>query len=100
MDIVGYHYYYGILRMRDLAALINYHLATLSSRKVIAKYMKVSGPDWWNNTTIKAGSQSLQVPYLYFRNMLGEYIEYNSTNGARLDREQRKIERRNKNRFL
>jgi hypothetical protein len=100
MDIVGYHYYYGILRMKDVAALINYHLASLSSRKVISKYMRLSGSDWWNSTNIKAGSKSVQLPYLYFRNMLAEYIEYNETNRVRLEREQRKIERRNKSRFL
>lgn len=100
MDIVGYHYYYGIVRMKDLAALINYHLAALSSRNVIKKYMKVSGTGWWNSTDIKEGSKSVQLPYLYFRHMLAEFIDYNERNKNALEREQRNIERKNKARFM
>jgi hypothetical protein len=100
LDIVGYHYYYGLVRMKDLAAVLNYQLASLSARKVIAKYLHLSGEEWWKTTTIQGGSGGAPLPYLYFRNMLDAYVTYNEQHRARLKKEQDRIARKNKNRYL
>ncbi len=100
LDIVGYHYYYGLIRMKDLAAVLNYQLAALSSRKVIANYLHISGEEWWGTTSMGAGSGGAPLPYLYFRNMLGDYVTYNEQHKARLAREQRKIATKIRSRYL
>jgi hypothetical protein len=100
LDIVGYHYWYGLIRMRDVAALLNYHLATFASRKVIASYLRVSGEDWWNTTTIKTGSGSAQLPYLYFHHMLGDFVKYNERNQARIRKIQSQIAEEIKGKYL
>lgn len=100
LDIVGYHYWYGMIRMRDIAALLNYQLATLASRKVIARYLKGSGKDWWAHSTISTGSAAAQLPYLYFRHMLGDYVEYNEKYKAKIEEMQSGIASRIKGRYL
>ncbi len=100
LDIVGYHYWYGMIRMRDIAALLNYHLATFASRKVVARYLKVSGEEWWKTTAISTGSKATQLPYLYFRHMLGDFVAYNAKNAAKIQRMQTEIASRMKGQYL
>ena len=89
-----------MIRMRDIAALLNYHLATLASRKVVAKYLKVSGEDWWAEVAISTGSGAAQLPYLYFRYMLGDFVEYNEKYKKRIQKMQSDIATRIKGRYL
>jgi hypothetical protein len=100
LDIVGYHYYYGLIRMKDLAAVLNYQLAALSSRKVIARYLKASGQGWWGTTAMGGGAGGAPLPYLYFRNLLGDYVTNNEQHQARLTKEQHKIATKIRNRYL
>jgi hypothetical protein len=84
LDVVGYHHCYGLIRMPDIAALLNYQLATLATRKVVARYLRVSGNDWWPGTPMSQRSGSTQLPYFYFRNMLGEFMDYNEKHGPKI----------------
>jgi hypothetical protein len=100
LDIVGYHFHHGIIPMNDLAAMLNYQLATLNGRDVIKFYLGVSASEgWFANTDIQKQSGAVQVPFLYLRNMLVEYQRYNEENRAKLKKDQNDISRRNRQRY-
>ena len=100
LDVVGYHHYHGLIRTKDIVAMLNYHLAALASRKVINTYLTASGESWFSSTSIQQNSSAQTIPYLYLRHMLGEYIIYNEKNAAMMKGEQEKIAKKLRGRFL
>ncbi len=100
LDIVGYHFRHGTIPMKDLAAMLNYQLATLNGRDVIKFYLGVSASEgWFANTDIQKQSGAVQVPFLYLRNMLVEYQRYNEMNRTKLKEDQDDISKRNRARY-
>lgn len=97
LDIIGYHYHYGVIPMSILAGMLNSQLSTLVGRDVIRYYLGVSAnEDWFATTDIQRKSGAVQVPFLYLRNMLSEYQKYNKDNQARLKKDQDKIAKRSR----
>jgi hypothetical protein len=100
LDIIDYHHYYGLIRTKDVAAMLNYQLAAMASRKVIQTYLQATGEAWFNSTTIRKGSSANQIPFIYLRNMLGQYVLYNQENEQILKAEQDRIANKLRGRFL
>lgn len=84
LDIIGYHYHHGLIRMKDVAAMLNYQLAAFASRKVIKTYLgEVGGADWWEKSKLHTGSGGAKIPYLYFRILLADFVRHNKKHNDR-----------------
>ncbi len=95
LDVIGYHYVHGLLRMQDITGMIGYQLAVVSSREVIRHYLKESGRSWWERTGIYKDT-AVQPPYTYLRILIKEFKAYNlkhyEIQKKTLEQHQRKIE--------
>jgi len=97
LDLVGYHYCQGLVRMNEIATTIGYHLSFLRANKVMKKYLADSSHrNWWVETKYFEQTHS-QGPFTYLRILLDEFELYGRRHSESvqrmLERHKRQYER-------
>lgn len=75
LDIVAYHYHSHLIQMKDIAGVLGYHLAILSTRRCITEYRK-SITNFWSNSKTGKEFGSNAVPLRYLNVLLEDYLSY------------------------
>jgi len=73
-DIIGFHFYRGLIPIDDIAGVLGFHLAALSTREVIKSYRE-GNPDHWEKSSFTKDFNSV-APHQYLTEMLAAFAEY------------------------
>jgi hypothetical protein len=85
LDVIGYQYVHGLVRMADIVGMLGYQLSLVMSRKVITDYLEGTDLRWWKSTP--QSKESAVVPYIYLRALLAGFKQYNVKYQRRLQKE-------------
>jgi hypothetical protein len=85
LDVIGYQYAHGLVRMADVVGMLGYQLSLVMSREVIKQYLEGTDLRWWKSTSLS--KESALVPYLYLRALLAGFKQFNLKYQNRLQTE-------------
>jgi len=75
MDIIAYHYHRRLVQMVDIAGVLGYQLAIISSRKAVTEYLN-SIPSFWKESRYGRTFGKESVPLRYLDKLLVDYRVY------------------------
>lgn len=87
-DIIGYHCVTRVVDIEDVAPVLGFQLAALSTRTVIKDYLR-SIPEYWRQSSFSRDAPMAVGPFRYLTVFLDDFREYNA-------KHQRKIEELNR----
>lgn len=75
LDVIGYQYQHGLVKMPDIVGMLGYQLSMVSSRRVIQNYLDGTNRQWWQSTP--QSKESALVPYVYLRLLISGFKKFN-----------------------
>ena len=85
LDVIGYQYAHGLVKIGDVAGMLGYQLSIVMSRAVIENYLSGTNSDWWKSKP--QSREAAMVPYIYLRILLTGFKKFNLKYQAKLQRE-------------
>ena len=89
-DIIGYHYHTGAIDMVEIAGVLGYQLAALSTRDVIREYLD-SLPKYWAESSFSKRGPKAVAPFRYLTVLLTDFQKFNEKNAHIIESVNRRI---------
>lgn len=89
LNVVGYYYHNGFLKMSDIAGSIGSHLWMIRKRSATSRYMDLLKNRW--NDHDKEFTLGVPAPLSYLHKMLSEFEDYAKLNSERINKELQRI---------
>ena len=89
LNVIGYYYHNGFLRMADIAGSLGSHLLAVRRRKAILRYMEICNNRWSDRG--KDYTLGVPAPFSYLDNLLVHFESYAKSNADMINRKLKRI---------